>query len=332
MEQGFVKVYRELREWCLYDDSKCVHLLIHLMISANHKPNKFFFGGKVIDIQEGQFVTGRKKLSAETGIHESSIERILDKLEAVGEIEQQTNRDNRLITMKKWNKFQSNRTTDEQQANNYRTTTEQLPNTNKNDKNDKNDKKEDSGDKKSQQLSSSNDQNSNCIQTVSKVDTEVRLGKDRLEIDKDSTAKPLTDIQKLVEKMFELAGVTDSLTKKTNFARQTRYAKQLIDEDGFEMAVKLTEMAQETFKTWNGGNYAWDLQTVLKRHGELKKAVEDVADRERARRVLEQSRKDQLERGRAEERERTARAGEARANLTKLSTLVKGVAGEDDYF
>ena len=83
----------------------------------------------------------------------------------------------------------------------------------------------------------------NCIQTVSKVDTEVRLGKDRLEIDKDSTAKPLTDIQKLVEKMFELAGVTDSLTKKANFARQTRYAKQLIDEDGFEMAVKLTEMA-----------------------------------------------------------------------------------------
>ena len=290
MHRGFVKIFRNIDEWCLYKDSRCVHMLIHLMTKATHETQTIFFNGAKIDINEGCLLTGREQLSVETGIPQTSIERILGKLEKVGEIEQRKTSRNRLIFIKKWNQFQSMRTTNGQQTDNERTTSGQQTDTYKNDKNDENIK---------------NDK-------------------------KETTAKPLTDVQNLVELMFKLSGVTDELTRKTNFARQTRYAKQLIDEDGLVLAVKLVHAGHETFKTWKNGEYAWDLQTILKRHGELKKAVQDGEDRERARRVLEQGKRDRAERERAEERERSARAGEARGNLQKLSAIASGVGGEDD--
>ena len=140
MEDGFVKVYREIREWSLFNDSRCVHMLVYLLSSANHKKKKFFFDGKEVEVDEGQLITGREKISIETGIPCTSIERILGKLEKVGEIEQRKTTRNRLITMKKWNKFQAKRTTDGQQTDNERTTSGQQTDTNKNVKNEKNDK------------------------------------------------------------------------------------------------------------------------------------------------------------------------------------------------
>ena len=142
--QGWVKIHRELREWEWYHDSNMVHLLIHFVVSANHKPNKW----KGKDIDRGQFLTGLFSLSEQTGISVRTLRTCLDRLVECGEIDKQTTNKNTLITLLKYDKFQisddfeegsDKQTTNKRQANDKQTTT------NKNDKKDYNDDNEEEG-------------------------------------------------------------------------------------------------------------------------------------------------------------------------------------------
>jgi len=87
------------------------------------------FEGKRITLEPGQLVTGRKKISTITGIHSSSVQRLLKRLEIEQQIEQQTGAKSRLITIVNWNEYHASEQQNEQQANNKRTTTEQQANT-----------------------------------------------------------------------------------------------------------------------------------------------------------------------------------------------------------
>ena len=139
---GWVKLHRKLMDKGYYKKSEIVHLWVHILLKANHKPNEFYWNKENIKVGRGQFITGRKALSEETGINESSIERILKMLENEQQIEQQKTTKFRLITVKNWDYYQTSETSEqqnEQQVNNKRTTSEQQVNTNKNDNNVKND-------------------------------------------------------------------------------------------------------------------------------------------------------------------------------------------------
>ena len=136
---GWIKLFRAIKNKGWYQKSEYVHLWIHLLIKANHKGKEYFMNNETIKIERGQLVTGRKKLSSETGISESKIQRILKCFESEQQIEQQTNSRNRIITILSYSEYQDSEHQIEQQANNKRTTSEQLVNTNKNVNNIKND-------------------------------------------------------------------------------------------------------------------------------------------------------------------------------------------------
>lgn len=102
-------------------------------MKANYSSGEWFDGANLHPLEAGQLVTGRKKLSAETGIGQSKIERILKTFEKCGQIEQQTNSRNRIITILSWEKYQIS----EQQTNSPRTAREQPANTNKKNKESK---------------------------------------------------------------------------------------------------------------------------------------------------------------------------------------------------
>jgi hypothetical protein len=123
---GWVKVHRKLSEKAFYKkDSEKVHLWIHLLISASRGEREEILGGKPIKCSPGQFTTGRKQLSEDTGINESKIERILTYFEKIEQqIEQQKTSTNRLISILKWNEYQINEQQNEQLPNNDRTTSE----------------------------------------------------------------------------------------------------------------------------------------------------------------------------------------------------------------
>ena len=77
------------------------------------------FNGKNITLHPGQFIAGRKDLSDSTGIHESSVERMLTFFEKnEQQIEQQKTPHGRLITIVSWWEYQILEQLNEQQANN----------------------------------------------------------------------------------------------------------------------------------------------------------------------------------------------------------------------
>lgn len=141
--EGWIKLYRKLSEKGFYKkDSEKVHLWIHLLIKSTHFGKEEMLAGKKYYCNPGQFTTGRKQLSEETGISESKIERILTYFEKLEQqIEQQKTNTNRLITIINWKDYQPCEQQIEQQLNNERTTTEQQLDTLRECNNDNNEKK-----------------------------------------------------------------------------------------------------------------------------------------------------------------------------------------------
>ena len=129
--EGWIKLHRKITEKSFYKkDSEAVHLWIHILICANRSNREEILGGKKIICNPGQFTTGRKQLSKDTGINESKIERLLNKFEKIEQqIKQEKTNTNRLISVINWLEYQSSEQTTEQQLNNERTTTEQQLNT-----------------------------------------------------------------------------------------------------------------------------------------------------------------------------------------------------------
>ena len=128
---GWVKLHLKLSEKAYYSkDSEKVHLWLHLLFKAFHKPREEMLGHSPIWVESGKFTTGRKQLSLETGICESKIERILTYFEKIEQqIEQQKTSVNRLISITNWSDYQATEQHFEQQMNNDRTTSEQQVNT-----------------------------------------------------------------------------------------------------------------------------------------------------------------------------------------------------------
>jgi len=134
-------LWRKTQNKGWYKNSKYIHLWVHLLFKANHKPKEFMWNNKIIIIKDGQLLTGRKSLERETGINEKTVDRILKLFENEQQIKQETTNKFRLITVINWKDYQGNEQQCEQQTGNRRATDGQQTSTNKNIKNDKNDKK-----------------------------------------------------------------------------------------------------------------------------------------------------------------------------------------------
>jgi hypothetical protein len=147
MHRGYIKVWRKIEDSFFYKDSAYVHLWVHLLMKANHIRHEFIFNGNKMACDRGQCITGRNKLSNETGIEPSKVNRILKTLKTEQQIEQQTNSRFSLITILKYEDYQGDiEQPIKQRVNNKRTASEQPVNTNNNEvevkKNEKNEEKE----------------------------------------------------------------------------------------------------------------------------------------------------------------------------------------------
>lgn len=141
MDNGWIKIHRKIQDNFLYSDSQALHLWIHILLKCNHKEREHLFNNKKITTKRGSFITGRKKLSEETGISESKIYRLLKTFKSEHLIEQQITSKYSIISVIKYSQYQSSEQVNEQPVNNKRTSSEHQVNTNKKGKNNKNDKK-----------------------------------------------------------------------------------------------------------------------------------------------------------------------------------------------
>ncbi len=132
MEQGWIKIHRQLLSWEWYDDTNTFRLFMHLLLKANHKDKKY--RGKVV--KAGSLLTGRELLSTETGLSIQQIRTSITRLKSTNEITIKTSKQGSVIQVVKYAKYQivTNKVTNSQPTANQQLTT------NKNVKNEKNEK------------------------------------------------------------------------------------------------------------------------------------------------------------------------------------------------
>lgn len=131
----WVVLNRKIIEWEWYADSHMVHLFIHLIMKANHADARW----KGIMVKRGQLITGRKILSAQTGISEQSIRTCLDKLVSTKEIVRKATKYYSIITICNYDTYQfpvqnGNQQTNHQSTINQPTSNHQLTTNNKKEK------------------------------------------------------------------------------------------------------------------------------------------------------------------------------------------------------
>jgi len=100
---GHIKIDRKILNWEWYSDYKMVHLFLHLLIKANWTDGTW----RGMKIKRGQYMTSVAKLSANTGLSVSQIRTCLGKLQSTGEIASETASLNTLITICKYDTYQS---------------------------------------------------------------------------------------------------------------------------------------------------------------------------------------------------------------------------------
>lgn len=99
---GWIKIHRKITQWEWYQDSKTLHLFIHLLLNANHKEKKW--QGTVV--KRGQLIVGRKSLAKQTGLSQQSVRTSITKLKSTTNITTKSTNRFTLVTIVNYDDYQ----------------------------------------------------------------------------------------------------------------------------------------------------------------------------------------------------------------------------------
>jgi len=111
MAGRFIKLYDKILNWEWYHDTNTFRLFIHLLLKANYKDGTF----QGIPILRGQLVTSLTSISAGTGLTIRQARDSLDKLKMTGEVTSKPYPKFRVITIVRYDEYQSNDKQDDKQ-------------------------------------------------------------------------------------------------------------------------------------------------------------------------------------------------------------------------
>lgn len=118
MEEGYIKLFRNLLNWEWYSDINVHRLFTHCLLRANYEDTKW----KGIEIKRGQFLTSYDHLSKETGLSVQNIRTCINKLKLTGELTYKSTSHYSIITVNNWDKWQAEQQTKRQATNKQLTT------------------------------------------------------------------------------------------------------------------------------------------------------------------------------------------------------------------
>lgn len=101
--EGYIKLWRSLLKWEWYSDVNASRLFIHLLLTANYEDTTW----REETIHRGQRLTSVAKLSEETGLTAKEVRTALSKLTRTNELTIRTTNKFSVITVEKYDFFQS---------------------------------------------------------------------------------------------------------------------------------------------------------------------------------------------------------------------------------
>jgi hypothetical protein len=100
---GHIKLDRKILTWEWYKDTNVFRVFTHLLLTANYKEGKW--QGNTIG--RGQLITGLDKMAESTGLSVMQVRTCFDKLKLTGEITVNVTNKFRLVTIVKYDTYQS---------------------------------------------------------------------------------------------------------------------------------------------------------------------------------------------------------------------------------
>lgn len=100
---GWIKIHRQITDWEWYGDMNTFRVFFHCLISANYESKTW----RGITIKRGQFVCSVEKIGIEIGVSRQPVRRALKNLEKTGEIEINSTNKGTVITVCKYEDYNS---------------------------------------------------------------------------------------------------------------------------------------------------------------------------------------------------------------------------------
>jgi|TARA_R110000751_G_scaffold125356_3_gene226951 hypothetical protein len=125
MGEGFITLHRSVQKHWIWQEPEALKFWMALLMQANWEPKTTVFNKRLITVERGQVVFGRKVWSERLKISEMKLRRYLEMLKAQGMINQQITSRYSLITVLNYHEYQVNnqQTTSKQPASNQQVTT-----------------------------------------------------------------------------------------------------------------------------------------------------------------------------------------------------------------
>lgn len=99
----FVKIHRKLRDWGWFKDAKTLQLFLYFLLEARWKDGERFG----VAVKRGQLLTGRKEIEKNTGMTQQEIRTRITRLKSTNEITSKSTNQYTLITVVKYEEYQS---------------------------------------------------------------------------------------------------------------------------------------------------------------------------------------------------------------------------------
>lgn len=100
---GYIKLHRSTLDWEWYNDIPTKTLFLHLLLTVNIKDDCW----RGVTVPRGSRICSIAKLSQETGLSEKQVRGSLEKLERTGSTARQKMPQFSIISIKNWDKFQT---------------------------------------------------------------------------------------------------------------------------------------------------------------------------------------------------------------------------------
>lgn len=106
MEQGWIKLYRSIREHWIWEDPIKLKWWLDILLQANHQDKKILLGNSLFNIERGQFHTSELKLMERWKVGKKAVRSFLELLEKDGMISLEKSKKGTTIKVLNYKGFQ----------------------------------------------------------------------------------------------------------------------------------------------------------------------------------------------------------------------------------